>query len=355
MTYYKIHSIKDWKKNSFILESTSENELRQKLESQWHLIISLVPSWTPEWLYFVFQWMDQQNVFIEWKIQSENLINAYNILSKDYNYTITSLYPEWIDDINEQKTIFNTFLNTLSDTSLHKEEDTNKTDKWIFKRLNILKKNIEKIENFIVSNNIENTENVIFDFHRLSSSNNVQVIEEHLKKAISDIYYSSQQKDTIFRILQPIAHEVGFSLKSPLLLKIKQYVNILSWKSSWKIKIEEEITQTVNVPKNSLENIVEWYNNPNLMKILEKSVALIKTPYCIKRYLFFRKKRFFLNLYREISWLWYFLILFFIVFCSFLFFFYAVSGWEIFYIWDSFFSFLVIISCIWLVFSRQKL
>lgn len=153
MPSYKIHSLKDSHKLSFIIEGENENVLKQKLSSEGQIVLSVEPVIIQDENIFVFEGKKSDQSFIEGKIESENLFQAYDTLTKEYKYTITSLYPKTITDKSQQDKIFAELQSTFEEKSMlpvaEKLDTTNKKlqrNKEIIEKLQLVLQSHSEIE-----------------------------------------------------------------------------------------------------------------------------------------------------------------------------------------------------------------
>ena len=76
MTSYKIHSLKDSEKLSFIIEWEDEKVLTQKLSTEWHIILSIKKIEIPTGNLFCFEGKKADASFIEGKISADSIFVA---------------------------------------------------------------------------------------------------------------------------------------------------------------------------------------------------------------------------------------------------------------------------------------
>lgn len=86
---------------------------------------------------FCFEGKKSDGAFLEGKISADDIFVAYEILRKEYKYTITKLHPETVTDKETQEKIFQDLLATFQ-TTTKKEKivvDTSKQTLTRYKKI----------------------------------------------------------------------------------------------------------------------------------------------------------------------------------------------------------------------------
>ncbi len=128
------------------------------------------------------------------------------MLSKEYNYSISKLYPSTIHDKNEQEKIFQELLCTFD------EKKTIVTKKYNDTSMRALEKNkiiIEKLKNIVSKNDVANKEELLSDLKKLDLINNNSTIKQSLKTIVKDLAMKYRTKKEIFSSVKPLINEVG--------------------------------------------------------------------------------------------------------------------------------------------------
>lgn len=227
MPSYKIHSLKDNKKLSFIIEWDSESSVEQKLSGEWHIVLSVEAIEIDQGIqFFSFEGRKPtDNSFISGKISAENIFTAYEMLTRDYNYGLNRLYPSEIEDPVEQEKIFQQLLFSFQEKKVEKKiEKTDSSQGKIQKN----KKNIQALISFIETEKpLSDGEEAIQELKKLDQINNNSIIEETLKNTVKKIYKNTSNKQKIHPVIKTIAHDMHIFLVPPLYRRLAQKIQEL--------------------------------------------------------------------------------------------------------------------------------
>jgi hypothetical protein len=204
MTSYKIHSIKDSEKLSFIIEGEDEKALTQKLSSEGHIILSVKKIEIPLESLFCFEGKKSDGSFLEGKISADNIFIAYEMLKKEYKYTITKLYPETVIEKEKQEKIFRELLATFQEKNIKKEKVVTDTSKQALEKY---KKILAKLVTILQKEKVKWVENMLPDLKKLDQNNNVTLIQWEIKNILKDI--SKKRENTVlFDQIRPLMKEM---------------------------------------------------------------------------------------------------------------------------------------------------
>lgn len=204
MPSYKIHSLKDSNKLSFIIDWESEESVQKKLSSEWHIVLSVEKAEIETEKIFVFEWRKPDKTFAEGKIEADDIFVAYEILSKEYNYTITKLYPNSVEDEKERQNIFRKLLSTFEEKKLITPKIISDTSNLVLQKNKML---IEKVRAAVQI--IPNNETLLSDLKKLENTNNSTIIHQNLKTIVSDLVRMNRKKKEVFEVLKPLAKELS--------------------------------------------------------------------------------------------------------------------------------------------------
>lgn len=224
MTSYKIHSIKESQKLSFIIEWESVDAVKQKLTNEWHIVLTIWESDSTLEHYFYFEWKKPSGEYIEWKISSENIFLAYEILVLEYKYILTKLYPEGIDDGEKQKKMFQDILTcfqTNITTEVVEKQDTSKKELLFYRQVidelvKILKDNsfsdewlFSELKKLQQNNSVPTVHQWVIEILRQLSVNKYDSLYRWLKKPMKDMWifvYPQAYLDGLFFIKKIITY-----------------------------------------------------------------------------------------------------------------------------------------------------
>ena len=158
---------------------------------------------------FVFEGRKPDKSFIEGKIEAEDIFIAHDMLTKEYNYSISKLYPSTITSKEEQEKVFQELLCTFDEKkTVLVKKSSNTSDRALEKNKAI----IEKLKTILSNNNIANKEEILSDLKRLDLINNNSTIKKSLKEITKDLATKYRAKKDIFTSLKPIVSELGVFL-----------------------------------------------------------------------------------------------------------------------------------------------
>lgn len=216
MTSYKIHSIKDSKKLSFIIEGESEAGISQKLSEEGHIILSAEKIENPTENLFSFEGKKTDGSFLEWKISADDIFLAYEMLKNEYKYNITKLYPETVKDVKKQEKIFEELLETFQENTIKKPKkviDTSKETlikykKTLIKLIELLQKQVPK-----------GAENIIPDLKKLEQNSNVTLIQQELKAILKKLS-TNKEDPVLYKEVRKLMKEMGMFVIPEIVIKI---------------------------------------------------------------------------------------------------------------------------------------
>ena len=228
MPSYKIHSLKDNKKLSFIIEWVSSGAVEQKLSNEGYIVLSVEefhPDENAE--YFDFEGKKQDGSFISGKISAETIFQAYEMLTKEYAYILDGLYPSHVIDKEEQAKIFTQLQYSFHIESTKKTEVKKDTSQ---EHVSKNKKNIEEIIAYLETIEIPKKEEILLDLRRIQQMNNNSTIEQTLKEIIKKLYDVLPDKRNIHPTIKSVAKDLHIFLDPPFLLSVKNwYQNMMDF------------------------------------------------------------------------------------------------------------------------------
>ncbi len=196
MTSYKIHSIKESQKLSFIIEWESVDAVKQKLTNEWHIVLTIWESDNTLEHYFYFEWKKPSGEYIEWKISSENIFLAYEILVLEYKYILTKLYPEGIDDGEKQKKMFQDILTCFQTniaTEVVEKQDTSKKELLFYRQV------IDELVKILKDNSFSD-EWLFSELKKLQQNNSVPTVHQWVIEILRQL--SVNKYDSLYRWLK---------------------------------------------------------------------------------------------------------------------------------------------------------
>ena len=222
MPSYKIHSLKDNKKLSFIIEWDSDSSVEQKLSGEGHIVLSVEEIQLDQGIqFFSFEGRKPaDNSFISGKISAENIFTAYEMLTRDYNYGLSRLYPSEIENPAEQEKIFQQLLFSFQEKKVEKKVEKADSSQW---KIQKNKKNIQALITYIeTEKTLSDSEVVIQELKKLDQINNNSIIEETLRSTIKKIYKNTSNKQKIHPTIKAIANDLHIFLIPPLYRRLGQ-------------------------------------------------------------------------------------------------------------------------------------
>jgi len=220
MTSYKIHSLKDSKKLSFIIEWEDGSSVSQKLSEEWHIILSVEKIETPTENLFCFEGKKASWSFIEGKIASEDIFVAYEILKNEYKYIVTKLYPETVVDTEKQEKIFQELLATFQETTVKKAIEISDTSK---ETLIKNKKILEKLIIILQKRWPRWAEILIPDLKKLKQNNNLTLIQQELKTTLKKLSSERWDKE-LEQEIKTLMKEMGMFVIPDGVIKILEII-----------------------------------------------------------------------------------------------------------------------------------
>lgn len=284
MPSYKIHSIKNNKKLSFIMEWESLEKVKNNLSIEGFIVLTAdeleeeknkVPR-------FVFEALKENKSRIEWRVDALDIFSAYQILRDDYQYVVLRLYPIDVTDPQEQDKIFKNILQIFPET-VKKEKEVVKTKSNT--EVDILRKFLEILMKIVSESDINNKDILIYDIKRVQLINSISSIEEVIKKTIKVVYNKAsleQKKKNYVKIL-PITKKLSIFIFPPwffwLIIGFQEAISILKilfWvpeKEKWKNK-------TKGINTNKLLSLFQKNSSPEKQIFTNKNIfILLKKKY----------------------------------------------------------------------------
>ena len=225
MHTYKIHSLKDNNKFSFIIQWEDISSVTKKLSSEGYIIISIdkVQVGIDE-SFFHFYGKKKDGSIVEWKVSSEDIFQAYLLLTKEYQYILTELYPGSISDPTQQKKIFQELLLSFREDQPKKKEITIDTlQEFVIKN----KKNIQLISQYLTQQTHPNTPQFIENLRKIEKLNNSSLIKDALIDLIKKLYNESDSQQQFITSLRPVIQDLWVFLLPPFLFLFLQKIESL--------------------------------------------------------------------------------------------------------------------------------
>ena len=107
---------------------------------------------------FVFEGRKPDKSFIEGKIEADNIFIAYEMLTKEYTYSIAKLYPSSVTDSSQQQKIFRELLSAYEEKKTQAPKNTIDTAGKALQKNKII---IEKLEDILKTEEIKNKDIII--------------------------------------------------------------------------------------------------------------------------------------------------------------------------------------------------
>lgn len=139
------------------------------------------------------------------KISADDIFLAYEMLKKEYKYTITKLYPENIQDPQKQEKIFRDLLATFEESIKEKPKKTTDSSQ---KQLQKYKKTLQKLIDILQKETTLDGSTTILELKKLDQNNNLSTIQQSLKEIVKNLSKNRKNK-TLFEKLKPIRKDVG--------------------------------------------------------------------------------------------------------------------------------------------------
>lgn len=251
MTSYKIHSIKNSEKLSFIIEWDSESSVTQKLSSEGHIIHSAEKVETTLWNLFCFEGKKAEGGFIDGKISADDIFIAYEMLTQEYQYSLTKLYPENITDPKKQEKIFTELRASFQEGVIQKpKQQTDTAKQQVTRYKKILKQLVE-----ILQKDPEKQENAITELKKLEQNSNTIAIQQTIKDILKKI--SNDRKNPIFKEIKPIMKDMGMFVAPDFYFTISEKIAKISQSLSPLFHPSEVHVQRVAVDQAVSQEVVQ--------------------------------------------------------------------------------------------------
>lgn len=125
------------------------------------------------------------------------------MLTQDYQYILTKLYPENITDSKKQEKIFTELRASFQEGVIQKpKKETDTAKQQVTKYKKILKKLIE-----ILQKSPEKQDAIISELKKLEQNSNTIAIQQTIKDTLKKM--TSDRKNPIFQEIKPIMKEMG--------------------------------------------------------------------------------------------------------------------------------------------------
>lgn len=288
MPSYKIHSIKNNKKLSFIIDGESEEKVKQILSLDGFIVITIDPFFEDplQENYFIFNALKDKQNRIEGKITAPDIFQAYKILKEDYRYTLLKLYPAALTDEKEQEFIFQNVVDVFAGLSLpetEKDEDLqNNVSSITTGEITIMKHYFEILIPLITDSDLKDKETILTDIKKIMLTNSLSRMEILMKKTTKTLYEQAdvKKKKAIYKTLLPIIKRTSIFVLPPGYFFITEAVRKISkiWKilfvpSSASDKLQKEKMKNLTSQEDlRKKNLQEKYifSNKNIQLLLQK-------------------------------------------------------------------------------------
>jgi hypothetical protein len=127
------------------------------------------------------------------------------MLTQEYKYTLTKLYPETITDSKKQEKIFRELIASFRENTSRKPKKTIDTAK---QELTEHKKRLQKLLEILQEEPPTESETLIPELKKLDQNNNITTIQQTIKDTLKKLSKERKNK-TLFNKLRPIMKEVG--------------------------------------------------------------------------------------------------------------------------------------------------
>lgn len=229
MPSYKIHSLKDSNKLSFIIEWESEESVKQKLSSEGYIVLSVEKTEIDTKNIFVFEWKKPDKTFIEWKIGADDIFMAYEMLKNQYNYSISKLYPSFITDTHEQEKVFEELLSTFDEKKILTPKVVTDTSSKTLQKNKAL---IEKIKKILTESDQNNKDDIMSELKKLELINNNSTILQSLRSITKNLLGKTRKTPSIYKKVKEVWTELGIFIPPDtffiFLEKVQAFFNFIS-------------------------------------------------------------------------------------------------------------------------------
>lgn len=221
MPSYKIHSIKNNKKLSFIIDGDDSEKVKQALSLDGFIVLTIDELYEEKNKIprFAFEALKENKSRIEWRVDALDIFLAYQILRNDYQYIILKLYPIDVTDPKEQEAILKNILQIFPENT-KKEKETIKSK--TLTEVDVLKKYLDILEPYVEKSSQNNKEILLYDIKRVQMINSISSAEEVIKKIIKTIYNKGEieEKRDMYKSIAPIAKHIGMFIFPPWFFRI---------------------------------------------------------------------------------------------------------------------------------------
>lgn len=196
--------------------------MTQKLSSEGHIILSAEKVETSLGNLFCFEGKKAEGGFIDGKISADDIFIAYEMLTQEYQYSLTKLYPENITDPKKQEKIFTELRASFQEGAIQKpKQQTDTAKQQVTRYKKILKQLVE-----ILQKDPEKQENAITELKKLEQNNNTIAIQQTIKDTLKKI--SNDRKNPIFKEIKPIMKDMGMFVAPDFYFTISEKIAKIS-------------------------------------------------------------------------------------------------------------------------------
>lgn len=292
MPSYKIHSIKDSEKLSFIIEWENESSLNQRLSQEGHIILSIEKTETPLEKLFSFEGKKSDWAYVDGKIAADDIFIAYEMLTKEYKYTLTQLYPETVQDQAEKTKIFSELQVYISEKVVKRVEQKADTSQAQLNKYKIL---LQKLWNILAEHSSPETQALISELKKLEQNNNTTTILQSLKEILKKLSQRRGEK-VLMKKLKPLMREVGIYVPPDIFYACLNFFKKLSQTMSPLVHPKKEAKKSQSPHISTLEEeYTQIHNNAHIHTFLRKKFRQHIASALHKE----TKKYYFYTLFRE--------------------------------------------------------
>lgn len=128
------------------------------------------------------------------------------MLSKEYAYVITKLYPNSVEDEKERQKIFQELISTFEEKKISSPKIVSDTSNQALQKNKTL---LEKIREIVQKSDIGGKDIILSDLKKLELTNNSVTIRQSLKNTIKEMVRTQRKEKTFFSEIVPIARDLG--------------------------------------------------------------------------------------------------------------------------------------------------
>lgn len=243
--------------------------MKQKLSSEGYIVLSVEKTEIDAKNVFVFEGKKPDKSFIEGKIGADDIFTAYEMLTKQYNYIITKLFPSFITDPKEQEKVFQELLLTFDD---RKPQAIKAVVDTTGKELQKNKEIIESLRKVVTEESLPNGESILADLKKLELTNNIATIHQSLKDITKDLVDKNRGNKSSFKKLKTIATDLGVFVAPNLYFTVLDRIQSLFTFFGPLVHPEDAPVSTLSntVSKDSTEEYLLVQNNTHINTLIRK-------------------------------------------------------------------------------------